>query len=201
MTVSEATGNLRRALRRPGRAYHVGRELLRGRWSIWWHRLRGFRVEGGSGLRLAGKLVIRGPGRVILGDNIRIEMTTTPWTNRPDAVISIGAESYLNGTRFGCSERITIGARAILADARIMDTDFHSIHANRHDAEAPVRTQPVQLEENVWVAAGAGILPGTRIGRNSVVGFGSVCSGDFPADVIIGGNPARVLRSIPRAVG
>lgn len=196
---TRATTNLGRAIRRPGRAYRVGRELLRGRWSLWWHRLRGIRVEGGRGLRLDGKLVIRGPGRVVLGDNLRIEMTTTPWTHHPDAVITIGAGCFLNGTRFGCNERITIGARAILADARIMDTDFHSVQANRHEAEAPVRTRPVELEENVWVAAGVGILPGTRIGRNSVVGFGAVCSGEFPADVIIGGNPARVLRAIPGA--
>jgi maltose O-acetyltransferase len=51
----------------------------------------------------------------------------------------------------------------------------------------------------VWIGAHAGILPGTRIGKNSVVGFGAVCSGEFPANVIIAGNPARVLRAIPGA--
>lgn len=188
---------LGRALGQPRRACRIGVKLLRGRWSLWGHRLRGIRVEGGRGLQLEGRLAIRGPGRVILGDNIRIGATTTPWTHHPDAVITIGAGSYLNGTRFGCSDRITIGAGAILADARIMDTDFHSIHANRHDSEAPVRTKPVELEENVWVAAAVGILPGTRIGRNSVVGFGSVCAGEYPANVIIAGNPAQVIRPIP----
>ena len=172
---------------------------MRGRICLWWCRLRGIRVEGGRGLRIQGRLIIRGPGRVILGDGVQVGMVVTPWTYHPDAVISIGAGSYLNGTRFGCNERIEVGPQAILASAQILDTDFHSTHADRHFSEAPVRTASVVLEENVWVAANAGVLPGTRIGRNSVVGFGAVCSGDYPANVIIAGNPARVLGPIPGA--
>jgi acetyltransferase-like isoleucine patch superfamily enzyme len=42
-------------------------------------------------------------------------------------------------------------------------------------------------------------LPGTRIGKNSVVGFGAVVSGEFPSDVIIAGNPAVVVKPIPGA--
>jgi acetyltransferase-like isoleucine patch superfamily enzyme len=126
-------------------------------------------------------------------------MTTTPWTYQANAVITIGARSFLNGTRFGCNERISIGADAILAEANLMDTDFHSVHANRHDPSAPVRTRPIELEENVWIGGHAGILPGTRIGKNSVVGFGAVCSGEYPPNVVIAGNPARVLRAIPGA--
>ena len=59
-----------------------------------------------------------------------------------------------------------------------------------------MRTEPIILEENVWIGAAAGLLPGTRIGRNSVVGFGAVCSGDYPANAIIAGNPARVVREL-----
>ena len=187
----------RRAAREPRRAIRAAWELLRGRWCIWWHRLRGYRVEGGRGLRLQGPLIIRGPGRVILGERIRVGAKSTPWTYSRDAVISIGSDSFLNGTRFGCQERIAVGAGALLAEAVLMDTDFHSTQANRHDPEAPVRTLPIDIEDNVWVSANVGILPGTRIGKNSVVGFGAVCSGVYPADVIIAGNPARVVKALP----
>ena len=189
--------SLARSLREPRRALRAGIELLRGRVAIWWHRLRRVRVEGGHGLRLEGRLVIRGPGRVILGDGIRVGMVVTPWTYHPDAVISIGRDSYLNGTTFGCRLRIAVGDRAILGASTLMDTDFHSTHVNRHDSEAPVREAPIEIADNVWIAASAGILPGTFIGRNSVVGFGAVCSGAFPADSIIVGNPARVVKQIP----
>ena len=123
-------------------------------------------------------------------------MTITPWTYSPEARIEIGSDSYINGTSFGCAESITIGPGAILARCSIMDTNFHSLSPSRHSPDATVKTEAVILEENVWVAANAGILPGTCIGRNSVVGFGAVCSGRFPADVLIAGNPARVIKSI-----
>lgn len=134
---------------------------------------------------------------MVFGDNVLIDGVVTPWTYSSDAVISVGSDSYVNGTRFGCQREIRIGERAILGDARILDTDFHSTYRNRHDPEAPIRVAPVRIEENVWIAAAVGILPGTTIGRNSVVGFGAVCAGAYPADVIIAGNPAVVIRPIP----
>ena len=77
-----------------------------------------------------------------------------------------------------------------------MDTDFHSVRADRHSAAAPIRVAPVILEDNVWVAAQVGILPGTRIGQNSVVGFGAVCAGVFPDNVVIAGNPAKIVKKL-----
>jgi acetyltransferase-like isoleucine patch superfamily enzyme len=132
---------------------------------------------------------------------VHIDGLVTPWTYTAEAIIIIGSDSYVNGTRFGCAREISIGRGAILADARILDTDFHSTHADRHDPTAPVRVRPVHIEENVWVAAAVGILPGTTIGRNSVVAFGAVCAGAYPEDVIIAGNPARPIGPIPGSAG
>ncbi len=160
-------------------------------------RVRGVRFTAGRNLRVAGRLHIKGPGRVVFGDNVLVERTVTPWTYAPDALIEVGSNTYLNGTRFGCKQLIRIGARGILGDASITDTDFHSVHVERHTAEAPVRVKPVIIEENVWLATSVGVLPGTTIGRNSVVGYGAVCSGTLPADSIIAGNPARVVRPVP----
>ncbi len=77
-----------------------------------------------------------------------------------------------------------------------MDTDFHSVGVDRHDPTAPIRVAPVILEDNVWVAAQAGILPGTSIGANSVVGFGAVCAGVYPGNFVIAGNPAKVIKRL-----
>jgi acetyltransferase-like isoleucine patch superfamily enzyme len=134
---------------------------------------------------------------VRFGDRVRVGMTVTPWTHTPNAVIEIGDDTVLNGTRFGCAESIRIGRQCILAEASILDTNFHSTRADRHDPAAPIRVAPVILADNVWVAANAGLLPGTSIGQNSVVGFGAILSGDYPADKIIAGNPAVVVRPIP----
>ena len=55
---------------------------------------------------------------------------------------------------------------------------------------------PVHIGRNVWVGAGALIMPGITIGDNSVIGAGSVVTKDIPENVIAVGNPARVLREI-----
>jgi len=52
----------------------------------------------------------------------------------------------------------------------------------------------VHVGENSWIGANATILPRIKIGKNSVVGAGSVATGDVPDNVIVAGNPARVLK-------
>lgn len=180
----------------PMGAVRVARALGRGVMSKLYWKMRGRQLIVGRNFRLEGRLSLRGPGRVVIGDNVRIGMTVTPWTYSREAIIEIGSDSFVNGTSFGCKELIRVGSHAILGAASIMDTNFHSILPTRHSPEAEVRTSPVILEANVWVAAQVGILPGTTIGRDSVVGFGSVCAGRYPSGVLIAGNPARVVREL-----
>ena len=52
------------------------------------------------------------------------------------------------------------------------------------------------IERNVWIAAGAIIIGGVTLGENSVVAAGSVVTKNVPANSLVGGNPARVIRSI-----
>jgi len=53
---------------------------------------------------------------------------------------------------------------------------------------------PVEIGPGSWLGSGAVILPGTRLGRNTVVGAGSVVRGAFPDHVVLAGIPARVVR-------
>jgi len=144
-------------------------------------------------------LTIRGPGRVFVGDNVFIDgrgHPVTPFTHHVDALISIGSNSFLNGTRFGCQKKIVIGDYAILGDARILDTDFHSIYPDRWSNDAIVRSEPITIGKNVWVAAAAAILKGVKIGDNSVVGFGSIVTEDVPNNCVVVGNPAKVVKRL-----
>ena len=56
--------------------------------------------------------------------------------------------------------------------------------------------KPIMIERNVWIAAGATIIGGVTVGENAVVAAGSVVTKDVPANSFVGGNPARVIRSI-----
>src|ERR1700677_14464 len=56
--------------------------------------------------------------------------------------------------------------------------------------------KPIAIEKNVWIAAGATIIGGATVGENSVVAAGSVVTKAVPPNTLVGGNPARVIRSI-----
>lgn len=182
-----------KAITNPGRAISGAVALLRGRMVLLTCRARGIRVRAGKNLRVYGRLEIRGPGEVILGNNVVVVDHARPWTYSRDARIIIGNDVLIGETQFGCMAEIVIGDYCQLAKSYIMDTDFHSTHANRRDAHAPIRVAPVRLGDNVWVAHFAGILPGATIGKNSIVSYGSVCGGRaYPDNAVLVGNPARV---------
>jgi len=185
-------GKIGRGVRQPGKAFSAVRARMRGEIFKIWCLVRRRRVSIGRRLILDGKLKIRGPGRVIIGDNVMIGMSVTPFTYAPEAVIEIGDGVYLNGTRFGCKKRIRVGARSILAECRITDWDFHSTHPDHRNDPDYIRGAPITIGENVWITADCTILKGTTIGRDSTVGPNSVVRDDIPPGSIAGGNPAIV---------
>src|SRR5215469_16321286 len=76
-----------------------------------------------------------------------------------------------------------------------------SIITTGHPIEPSLRRaatigKPIVIERNVWIAAGATIVGGVTVGENSVVAAGSVVTRDVPSNTLVGGNPARVIRSI-----
>lgn len=194
MSVRTAGSPMLHAFSNPGRAWALVSALMLGQWYRLWYRLRGRRFKVGRNFRVFGRLVLRGPGRVTFGDDIVLMGRVTPWTHSPDAHISVGDNSRLDGVRFGCVASITVGRDCMLAECEIIDTDFHSSRADRRtNRDAPVRVSPVRIDDNVWIGGQVGILPGTWLGRNSVVGFRAVCVRRYPPDSIIFGNPAAVV--------
>ena len=73
-------------------------------------------------------------------------------------------------------------------------TSGHPIEPSQR--RAFVIAKPIAIERNVWIAAGATIIGGLTVGENSVVAAGSVVTEDVPPNTLVGGNPARVIRSI-----
>jgi maltose O-acetyltransferase len=164
------------------------------------HRVRlGDRVRFGRDV-VAGRLDVRGPGRVSVGDNSNLFSFvgwTRLYTRSPEAVIAIGRNVRLNGPTIQAACHIEIGDDALLGDAIVLDTDMHPVGTGRrHDPAAEVHSAPVVIERNVWVGGQAAVLPGVRIGEGSVVGFRAVVTTDVPPGVVVAGNPARVVREL-----
>lgn len=162
--------------------------------------LRRERVRFGRDVIADHRLVIRGPGRVEVADRANLYAfggSTRLFVRTPHARIRVGENARLNGPLLQADTLIDIGPDCILGQAHILDTDMHSLDLDRRsNPAAPVRSAPVILERNVWVARGAAILPGVRIGEGSVIGYGAVVTSDIPPGVVAAGNPARVVRSL-----
>jgi len=124
---------------------------------------------------------------------------------------TIGDFTLLNGALIMAEERVEIGSHCLISwNVGIADSDFHPINAaqRRVDAEAlapfyrdrpprpPLRTAPVIIQDNVWIGMGAIILKGVTVGENSVIAAGAVVSKDVPANVVVAGNPAVIVKQL-----
>jgi acetyltransferase-like isoleucine patch superfamily enzyme len=155
------------------------------------------RIVIAPGLLGNGRLRIQGPGRVVL------EPEVNAWshaevnrliTTRPEAIIHIGRHARLNGCTIVAADRVEVGADCVLGSCEVRDHLPYS--ESPADRRRPGEAKPIVIEENVWIGGQVSVLPGVRIGRDSVVGIHSVLFDDVPAGVIVGGNPARVLRRL-----
>jgi acetyltransferase-like isoleucine patch superfamily enzyme len=192
------TTALRKAVQNPGMAYRVACSLLRGRYYKVKFRLLGRRVIIGKWFRAEGPLDIRGPGTVVFGNNCTVSSSrrrpTAVFTHAPDAVITFGNRVLLTRTRLGCVKRIDVADNAGLAEAWIMDTDYHSVAVSdepRYNSSGA--SKPVAIGANAWIGAGSFVLKGVKIGENSVVGAGAVVVFSVPENTVVFGNPARVV--------
>jgi maltose O-acetyltransferase len=108
----------------------------------------------------------------------------------------IGRESVLNGPlHLDLNAPITIGDRVHIGHHVVMITTDHQILGpDRRCGE--LAPKPIVIEDGAWLGARTTIGPGVRIGRSSVVAMGSVVMSDVPPNKIVGGNPARPIKTL-----
>lgn len=157
----------------------------------------------GEGCRFSGPRYFE-----LAGDNIHIGANTrfmalkdapVRFSIWPDpaysGAIHIGDYCVINpGVRITSASSVHIGNNCMLAMyVYLMDLDGHDLY---HRAMAPGAIAPIVLEDNVWVCDGAVIGKGIRVGQNSIVASRAVVTKDVPANVVVGGNPARVIKQL-----
>ncbi|EOH99444.1 hypothetical protein UAW_00596 [Enterococcus haemoperoxidus ATCC BAA-382] len=108
--------------------------------------------------------------------------------------IEIGEECFLNmGCTFIDDAKIKIGNKVAFGPGVTIATVGHPIHP---DYRRLMYGSPVTIEENCWIGANTTICPGITIGKNSVIGAGSVVTKDIPENSVAVGNPCKVIRKI-----
>lgn len=122
-------------------------------------------------------------------------MLTTVRNRSGGGRITIGDYCLLSpGVRIESNQSVTIGDNCMLAaNVYIGDSDWHGLY-NRVTAFRC--TSPVVLGDNVWVGMGAVVTKGVTIGDNSVVGAGAIVTKDVAANMVVAGNPAKVVKTL-----
>lgn len=160
------------------------------------------KLRHGRRLVLDG-LAFIGPGVVLqIKPGARIELGRWSWLGHGtkirchEGVVSIGAKTVLGQEcTISAYKHVSIGRECVIAD-RVMLIDFdHGVV----DVERPIRLQGIYMRDvrvgnNVWIGYGACILRGVTVGDNAVIGTNSVVTRDVPANAVVGGVPARVIR-------
>jgi acetyltransferase-like isoleucine patch superfamily enzyme len=170
-------------------------------------------VTYGSNCVINGRLRLYGKGRLILGDNVRIN---SRYRNNPiggnrstsiyikqNAIVRIGDNTGLSNVAIYAAQKINVGDYVkIGGNVCIYDTDFHSLdYQDRMMKNEPnVKSAPVEIRNNVFIGANSIILKGVVIGEKSIIGAGSVVTKQISANEIWAGNPARFIRKIEKEV-
>ncbi|MDB8567894.1 DapH/DapD/GlmU-related protein [Turicibacter sanguinis] len=127
-----------------------------------------------------------------IGDNVNV---------RPKIKISSG-ENLTIGDNSGIGEEsfiqdignITIGHNVLMGPKVMIFTANHEIKKSKKICQQGIKIKDVIVEDDVWIGAGAIILPGVHIKKGAVIGAGSVVTKDVAEYTIVGGNPAKLIK-------
>lgn len=107
--------------------------------------------------------------------------------------LEIGKNSYINeGVHLNCLGKVIIGKNVHLST----NVQIHTSNLEISRGERSHLASPVIVSDNVWLASGVIVLPGVTIGKNSIIGAGSVVTKDIAPNSVAVGIPARVIREI-----
>ena len=90
---------------------------------------------------------------------------------------------------------MVFGDNVFIAPNCVFSTAGHPLDVEQRN-QGLEYAYPITVGDNVWIGASVTVLPGVKIGSNSVIGAGSVVNRDIPEGVVAVGNPCRVLRNI-----
>jgi len=159
--------------------------------------------------KIFGLLTVSNKGQFTIGRNVRINTnrfanviggdTRTSFVIKKGGSIVLGNNISISNSAFYCCSSIVIEDFVMIGGScKIWDADFHPI-----DPEVRKKTpnlhyvaKPIHIKESAFIGGSSIILKGVTIGRNAVVGAGSVVVKDIPDNEIWAGNPARFIKKL-----
>lgn len=162
----------------------------------------------GSNSKFPENFIIKNPCYITIGDNfsslynLRLEAWDEYMGKKFTPELKIGNNVSLNtDVHIGCINRVVIGDNVLMA-SRIYISDHSHGDINMESLLLPPVNRtlfskgPVIIEDNVWIGEGVCILPGVRLGKNTIVGANSVVTKSFGPNSVIAGIPAKCIKII-----
>lgn len=188
------------------RKINIFKKIYNKCYNLFWLRFK--HVDYGKKLRIEGRILLQGHGRIEIGNDVTIysHYAVNPIGGNKTVFQVMDGASLKIGNHVGMSHVVIAVQNSVIieddvllgAECKIFDTDFHSImYADRmKEPDTQIQTAPVKIKKGAFVGAGCYILKGVTIGQHSVIGAGSVVTKDVPDNEIWGGNPAKKIRSL-----
>ncbi|AMR34086.1 hypothetical protein A0256_22870 [Mucilaginibacter sp. PAMC 26640] len=157
---------------------------------------------------LPNQAIVRNPKYISIGNhfsalyNLRLEA----WDSyekqvfTPEIVIgdyvSMGTDVHI-----GCINKVTIGSHVLMGSRIYISDHSHGDTTAASIALPPLKREliskgPVTIEDNVWIGEGACIMPNVHIGKNAVIGANAVVTRNVPANAVVAGVPAKIIKII-----
>jgi len=168
---------------------------------------RRFATRAGRRWRTDGMLFLGPRLQIQIGRRGQIRFGRFVWVGAGtkirchEGIVEIGAKTVIGQeVTISAYQRVRIGEQCVIAD-RAMFIDFDHVVV---DPEQAIRLQGIYKRDvvvgsNVWIGYNAQILRGVTVGDNVVIGASSVVTRDIPANAVVAGTPARVIRMRPRS--
>lgn len=197
-------GRIGRAWAKPGEAWTVLVALARGWLLKARYGLGRGRVSIGPDFRAYCWLRVRGPGTVTLGRKVSVgrgfQRKPAILTHHVDAVVAVGDETFLGGTRISCTSSVTIGEANLFGSVTVVDADVIPPPPGRPGGDPPPSAGgPIEIGSRCWLGTNAFVLRDTVLGDECVLAAGAVVrEKTVESGVLLVGNPARPLGSTRR---
>ena len=153
-------------------------------------------VENGAVMKKVKFYICGNHNRIHIYSGVSLEKTVIHIEDN-NCLIEVRENTYIGPSHLACTENgrsIVIGKDCMLSsNINVRTGDSHSIIDENGSRINPAES--VLIGDHVWIGEGAKIMKGVQIMDSSIVASGSIVTHSFPSNVIIGGNPAKIIKS------
>jgi maltose O-acetyltransferase len=121
---------------------------------------------------------------------------------RPPILIEYGERVFIGSNVFLNNDFMVLGSGRVRIGDNVLIGPGARLYTPNHPLDISLRREgweiglPITIEDDAWLGGSVVICPGVTIGARAVVGAGSVVTKDVPPDVVVAGNPARIVKEL-----